>query len=179
MTDHSIQHIQRVSRNYVVLFNVLLVTIPVGSVLYWIFFNHLPVGFHADLPIVPTDALSTLQRALGALVSVLPVGVALYGLLTLKGLFRLYADAVIFSSKNVRYLHRLGYTFVAWVIANTLFTPLISLVITAANREGERVLVVQFGIVELLTLIVGGIILVIAWVVNIGRDLEDEQTYTV
>ncbi|MCH9675121.1 MAG: DUF2975 domain-containing protein [Gammaproteobacteria bacterium] len=85
----------------------------------------------------------------------------------------------MFSAENVKYIRRLGYVLIAWVVANTIFTALISLVITFANAEGERVLVAEFGIVDLFALIVGGIILVIAWVMNEGRKLEDEQAHTV
>jgi len=179
MTDNTIDHVRRVSRKYLVLFNVLLVGTPVAVLLYWVFFNSLPEGFHAELPVLPMSDLSGSQLILGALVSLLPLGVTLYGLVTLKALFRLYADAVMFSIDNVKYFRRLGYIFIAWVIANTIFTPLISLVMTYSNPAGERTLVAQFGIVDLFTLIAGGVILVIAWVMNEGGKLKDEQEYTV
>ncbi len=179
MADNTIRHVQRVSRKYLVLFNVLLIVIPVAVLLYWIFFNHLPEGFHTDLPAKPTQALSLSQLFLGGLVSALPLAVTLYGLITLKALFRLYAGGILFSAENVKYFRRLGYVFIAWVMANTIFTPLISLIITYANPAGKKTLVVQFGMVDLFTLIIGGIILVIAWVMNEGRKLEDEQAYTV
>lgn len=179
MTDNTIHHVQHVSQKYLVLFNVLLVVIPVAVFLYWVFFNHLPEGFHTDLPVTPTQELSLSQLILGGLVSFLPVGVTLYGLVTLKALFRLYADAIMFSAENVKYFRRLGYVFIAWVMANAIFTPLIGLIITSANPAGKKALVVQFGIVDLFTLIIGGIILVIAWVMNEGRKLEDEQAHTV
>lgn len=179
MTDNTIHHVQRVSRKYLILFNVLLVAMPVAVFLYWSFFNHLPDGFHTDLPVTPTQALSLSQLVLGGLVTFLPLAVALYGLLTLKALFQLYADAIMFSSENVKYFRRLGYVFIAWVMVNAIYTPLISLVITSANPVGERVLSVQFDIVDLFTLIIGGIILVIAWVMNEGRKIEDEQAHTI
>ncbi len=138
MTDNSIHHLQHVSQKYLVLFNVLLIVIPIADFLYWGFFNHLPEGFLADLPVMPVQKLSSFQLILGAFVSLLPAGVILYGLATLKGLFRLYAKAITFSTENVKYFHRLGYVFIAWVMASVIFTPLISLVITHANSVGEK-----------------------------------------
>lgn len=179
MSESSIHQVQQASRRYLVLFKVLLVAIPVLTLFYWVFINHLPEGFYSDLPVMPTQALSPFQRMLGVIVSLLPVSVVLYGLMTLTGLFRLYADGIIFSDQNVRYLQRLGYSFIVWVIATTVSTPLMSLVISMANAPGERVLVAQFGIVDIFTLIIGGIVLVIAWVMNVGRELEDDQRYTV
>lgn len=179
MTDNTIQQVQRVSRNYVVLFDILLVVIPIVVLAYWAFFNQLPAGFHVDLPVKPEQALSLSQKTLGGLVSLLPLGIVLYGLATLKALFRLYAKAIMFSIENVKYFRRLGYALIAWVMANTLYTLLISLVLSSASPHGERVLVAQFGITDLFTFLIGGIILVIAWIMNEGRKLEDEQAFTV
>lgn len=179
MTDNNIDRVRRVSRRYLVLFNILLVVTPFATFSYWGFFNSLPKGFHAELPILPVESLSGFQLSLGVLISLLPLGVTLNGLVTLKSLFRLYADGIVFSIDNVKYFRRLGYVFIAAVIANAIFTPLISLVITSSNPAGERALVAQFGIVDLYTLIAGGIILVIAWVMKEGSKLKDEQEYTV
>lgn len=177
--NNNIQHIQRVSQKYQVLLSVLIVSVPIIAFLYWFFFNHLPNGLLADLPILPTQEFSALQLVLGFLVSLLPMSVALYGLITLKGLFQLYARGIIFSAKNVTYFHRLGHTFIAWVIASALFTPLISMVITFNSAVGERTLVAKFGIMDLFALLVAGIFLVIAWVMNEGQKIEDEQAHTI
>ncbi len=179
MTDNAIHHVQHMSRKFLVLFNVLLVLMPVAVFLYWAFFNQLPDAFHTDLPVAPAQPLSTTQLILGALVSLLPLTVAVYGLVTLKSLFRLYAEAIIFSAENVKYFRRLGYLFIAWVVANAIFTPLISLVLTLASPVGQRAVAVKFGIVDLFALLIGGIVLVVAWVMNEGRKLEDEQAHTV
>ncbi len=179
MTENSKHHIQRVSRKYIVLFNALLVIVPVAGLLYWVFFNQLPDVLLNDLPAAPSQSLSVLQLVLGAMVTLLPLGVVIYGVKTLKGLFTLYADGVIFADENVKYFRQLGYTFIAWVIATTLFTPLISLVVSFANPVGQRSLVVGFEIMDIFTLIIAGIVLIIAWVMNEGRKLEDEQAHTV
>lgn len=179
MTDNTIQQVQRVSRAYVVFFDVLLAVIPIVVLVYWAFFNQLPEGFHAELPVQPGQVLSLTQKIFGGLVSLLPLSVVIYGLVTLKALFRLYAKGIMFSIENVKYFRRLGYALIAWVMANTLYTPLISLVVSSTSPHGERVLVAQFGITDLLTFLIGGIILVISWVMNEGRKLEDEQAFTV
>lgn len=179
MADNSMHHIKRVSRKYILLFNALLVVVPVAGLFYWALFNRLPVELHSDLPVMPSRDLTIIQLVLGALVSLLPIGVIIYGLVTLKGLFRLYADGIIFANENVKYFRQLGYTFIAWVIAATLFTPLISMVVSFTNPVGQRELVVGFELIDIFTLIIAGIVLIIAWVMNEGRKLEDEQAHTV
>ncbi|NNE83230.1 MAG: DUF2975 domain-containing protein [Alphaproteobacteria bacterium] len=177
--DKGMNHIQRASRRYRVLFTVLIIGVPVFDLLYWASFNHLPEGFLTDLPVLPTQQLSVLSLALAFLVSLLPVSVAVYGLVTLKALFRLYEGGIIFSADNVKYFRRLGYSFIAWVVANTVFTPLISVVVTFANPPGQRVLSAQFGVLDIATLLIGGVVLLISWVMNEGRKLEDEIAHTV
>ena len=179
MNDDGMGHIKRTSRRYGQLLTALIVAVPALDLAFWASFNHLPEGFLADLPVSPTQPLSALSLSLAFLVSLIPLGVALYGLFTLRALFKLYEKAVIFSAENVKCYRRLGYAFIAWVIANALFAPLISLVITFNNPPGQRALVAQFGIMDATNLIIGAVILLISWVMNEGRKLEDDQAYTV
>jgi len=179
MNDKDMHHIQRVSQRYRLLFTGLIVGVPVFDLLYWAFLNHLPDGLLANLPIVPGRDLSILSLSLACLASLIPVSVAVYGLFTLRSLFRLYENAIIFSVDNVRCFRRLGYTLIAWVIASAVFTPLISIAMTFTNPPGERVLVAKFGVLDFSTLIIGGIVLLVSWVMNEGRKLEDEQAHTI
>lgn len=179
MNDESMAHIQQTSRRYRLLFEILIVAVPTFDLLYWISFNHLPKGLLTDLPVAPTQDLSFLALAVAFLASLLPIGLAVYGLVTLRALFKLYEKAIIFSAQNVRYFRRLGYLFIAWVVANALFTPLISIVITYANPPGERSVVAELGFSDISIIVIGGIILLISWVMDEGRKLEDEQAHTV
>jgi hypothetical protein len=156
-----------------------MVCVPVFHLLYGAFFNHLPEGLLADLPVVPAQKLSFLSLTLAFFVSLLPLSVALYGLITLSTLFKLYENGIIFSADNVRYFRRLGYVFLFWVMANAAFTPLVSFILTFVNPPGERAMVAKFGISDISSLIIGAVVLLISWVMNEGRRFEDEQAYTV
>ena len=156
-----------------------MVAIPTFDFFYWAFFNHLPEGLLADLPVAPAQPLSSLSLSLAFLVSLLPVSVALYGVAALGALFKLYENGIIFAAENVKYFRRLGYALMAWVMANALFTPLISLVITFGNPPGERVVVAEFGVLDASILAIGSVVLLVSWVMNEGRKLEDEQAHTV
>jgi hypothetical protein len=147
--------------------------------LYWLFFNSLPEGLLIGLPAKADYELSHMSLLLGFFVSLIPAGVAMYAMTTLAKLFRLYEDAVFFSRENVLLFRRLGYALVSWVVASMAFTTLISMVLTFGNSPGKRLVVAEFGVSEFSTLIIGFIVLLISWVMNEGRKLQDEQACTV
>lgn len=178
-SDNGLTRIQRTSRRFRLFFEVLIILVPLANLAFWIGFNWLPAGFLQHLPVAPTGPLPMPVLAAGFLVSLLPLAVVVFGLLSLRTLFVLYENGIIFAGENVRCFRRLGYAFIAWVFATILHTPLLSIVLTATNPPGEKALVLQVGSPHLTTLITGGIVLLIAWVMDEGRKLEDEQAHTV
>ena len=161
------------------MFTVLIFCIPVLTLLFWLFFNDLPEGFTKDLPVVARQALPFLSLVLALLVSFIPASVAIYGLITLRQLFKLYENGIVFSTENVSCFRRLGYTLIAWVFANFIFVPLISVVISINNPPGARQLTVGFGSSDLATLIIGAIVILVSWVMHEASRLEQEQAFTV
>lgn len=179
MENKNLNRIQRVSGNFRLLFTVLIFCIPVFTLLYWLFFNYLPVGFKTELPVAVSQTLPFKTLLLAFLVSLIPTSVAIYGIINLKELFKLYEEAVVFSKKNVKYFRSLGYILIYWVIANFVFVVLISVVLTFNNTLGKRMMVAQFGISDIGTLIIGAVIILVSWVMNEASKLEDEQVHTV
>lgn len=184
MANQNITRIQRISKRFRYLFTVLIFFIPLADFLFWLSFNYMPDsfltpdGFLAGLPATADQDLSLLFLAFGFLISLIPVTVATYGMLTLSRLFRLYENAIVFTRDNVRLIRKLGYVIIAWVAANQLFTPLISAVITHGN-PGLPTITVSLNISDLSTLIMGSIVVLISWVMDEGRKLENEQMHTV
>ncbi len=178
MANQDLIRIQRISREFRYLFTALLVCIPLLDLLYWVLFNHLPAGLIA-LPVPINRELSFVTLMLAYLVSLLPVSVAMFGVVTLIKLFRLYEHAIVFSAENVKHLHRLGYSLILWVISGMIFTTLISVVLTSGNPPGQRMIVAQFVLADFSMLIIGAIVVLISWVMDEGRKLAEEQTYTV
>jgi len=179
MENENINRIQRVSRYFRLLFTVLIFCTPLITLMYWLFFNNLPVGFKTDLPVVIDQVLPLKTLLLAFLVSLIPASVAVYGLTKLKELFKLYEKAIVFSKKNVECFHNLGYTLIYWVIANFIFVALISLALTFNNASGERVIVARFGISDISTLIIGAVVILVSWVMGEASKLEEEQALTV
>ena len=179
MTDQSIARIQRISKRLRVLLAALMFLVPSLDALFWFSFNHLSDGFLAGLPVQANDKLSAVFVALGFLVSLIPVSVALYGLATLSRLFHLYENAVFFTCDTVKLFRQLGYVMIAWVIANMLFVSLISVVITHGDPAGSPTMAVSIDVSDVSALIMGAIVVLISRVMDEGRKLEDEQMHTV
>ena len=180
MENKNINRIRSISAKFHCLFSALLFFIPIFTLMYWLFFNHLPVGF-TNFPdyvdVAQTLPIKTI--ILACLASLVPVTVAVYGILNLKELFKLYEKGIFFSERNVQCFRQLGYTLFSWVVANQIFGALISVVLTLNNPPGERMLVIQFSIANIGTLIIAAVVVLISWVMHEATRLEDEQVHTV
>ena len=179
MENENLTRIQNVSGKFNALFSFLIICTPLSIFLFWLFFNSIPTSFKGELPVNTNDALPLLSLSLAFLVCMIPGSVTVYALLTLKALFKLYENAVVFSTANVKCFRRLGYALIIWVLAKMVSTSLLSIVLSFNNPPGERQLVVQFGSTDIATLVIGAIVLVISWVMNEACKLNDEQAYTV
>lgn len=173
--------IKRYSRRFRRLFQGLFYLVPLLIGAYWSIFNWLPADMKLGLLPggVPVSELPLVSLALGFVVSMVPVGVAMLGINYLARLFALYEEGRIFTGDNVRCLRNLGKTMMAWCAAGILFDPLASMALTMHHPPGQRILTIGLGSPDLTTFLVGGMIMVVAWVMDEGRRLQDEQNLTV
>lgn len=179
MENDNINRIQRVSGQFHWLSSLLIYCIALMTSMYWLFYNQLPAGLTTELPVVVRQSLGFETRLLAFLVSLIPASVAIYGLINLKNLLQLYGQAVVFSEHNVRCFARLGYTLIAWVLANLIYVVLVSIVLTFNNPPGERMVVAQFGIADVGTLTIGAVVVLVSWVMKEAVTMQQEQELTV
>ena len=179
MHNERLERIQKNSRKLGLLFSALLVLIPLANGAFWLLFNSLPTGFISELPVTVQQDLSPLTLGLAFLISLVPLSVVLFGVQSLRKLFALYERAVFFSSDNVHCFRDLGYALMVWVAASTLYTTVLSVILTLPNPPGQRQVVLQFGSGDLGILIAGAIVIVIARIMNEARLIEDENAYTI
>lgn len=179
MKNENLAKIQTTSRKLRLLFSMMIYGVPIISLLYWLLFNHLPNGLISSLPAINNSALPMMSIALAILVSIIPVSVVTFGLITLKKLFSLYENAVVFSIENVICFRRLGYTLISLVFANAIFITLISLVISFNNPVGKRVIVAEFGVSDIAAILIGLVVVIISWVMKEASKMEYEQAHTV
>jgi hypothetical protein len=136
----------------------------------------MPIPFiQHDLPIPVSLPLSFSLRCTALAVSLLPISVQLSGLWTLIKLFTLYEQGSIFSVRHVKYFRRLGYILLLWTGVGILYRALIGIVLSWAASPGQVTLTLGLSSTNLTAFVIGGIVLVIAWIMDKGRKLADEQ----
>ena len=174
-------HIQRTSRRLRIAFTVILILTPILCALAWIFVNEMTADMHEAmrLPHYARLPLPLWARVAGFVVSMLPACVAMYGIVVLIRLFRLYEKGQIFRPGNVRCYRSLSRALIWWCVANIVADPLMSIGLTLHHPPGQRMISIGLGSPDMTALLVGFVLAVIAWVMEEGCKLQEEQDYTV
>ncbi len=171
--------IQSVSHKMQVLFETLLILVPLSTICYWAFYEFLSeIGitwFISDLP----DELFTINytsKFFAAIITLIPASIIMYGVFNLKKLFSNYAKNNIFTRENVLIYRKLCNTLFALAMGNILTLPFLSLALTFQNPPGSRFISFTFGTSEIITLLIGFILLTISYVMKKGHELESDNT---
>lgn len=125
------------------------------------------------------ETLPPLTRLLAFAVGMLQGTIALFAVWRLRQLFGLYADGRIFTAGTARCLRHFAAAVIAFAIAKPITSALLSVVLTMNNPPGQRQLAISFGSSELTTLFIGGIFLIIAWIMDEAQALADDQAQIV
>ncbi len=180
---NGLTRIQKVSRMLRFILMAVMVLLPVVSLVCWLSFNILPTSVDVlnlrSIPIEVQRNLSLHSRLLCFAASFIPICVQMVGIVVLMRLFKLYEQMLFFSDANVACFRKLGKVLLAQAIAGVLYVPLLSLAITMDNPPGQRRLAVGFDSLDVTALVVGIMVIVISWVMEEGRKIQDEHLYTV
>lgn len=174
MTDN-IARIARISARLRMICGLLIVAIPIVMAIWWFFAEGAP-NVLSRLPQVPVLSPLTFKvRLMCFLVSLIPAGVAIYALTRLRHLFGLYQQGKIFMPENVRCYRQLGRTLFAWAAASFIYTPLITMAVTSNNPPGKGMISLSLSSDDVLAVMVGLVVLTIAWVMDEGRKIREDQ----
>jgi hypothetical protein len=177
---HNRERIKRASRRLRLIVQVIIIFLPVFNALFWFFINDFPETMSRNmLPHYVRLPLPVLGCILGFAVSMLPVGVSMAGGQYLVRLFRLYEQGDIFKLANVLCFKRLSRVLIWWFVAGIVYRSLLSVVLTLHHPPGQRMIAVGLGSPDLTALLLGGILAVVAWVMEEGRKIQEEQELTV
>jgi hypothetical protein len=179
-TNQNTQRLMAVSRKIRLTCKWLIFCLPVLCALYWTFFNRIyHMGPLPPLPVRVDHDLPGLTRFLAFVVDLIPMGVIIYGLGKLEGLFGLYEKGRIFTAQNVAYFRSLGRTLIVWVGFDVVRNSLLSMVLTLDNPPGQRVITVGLGSADFTAIFVGIVVLIISWVMDEGRKIQEDQALIV
>ncbi|GAO97677.1 hypothetical protein Cva_00313 [Caedimonas varicaedens] len=188
--------IQKVSSYLLIIFNVLLIALPLLIILQWIFIEtkitdvgsvinffgtfertiQTPEGFVNLSTIHWTPPLKILGLS-SDILGLLPL---LLSLFVLKSIFRNYQQGEIFSTANATHYRSLGWLFfLDALLIKSLSNTLLVLAVTFTNPPGHRYLTVSFGTPNMKPLFCGILVIVISWVMLEASKLQDEQKFTI
>jgi hypothetical protein len=154
----------------------LIVLLPLVCILFWTFFNQINSGgFPMSLPVLVNHDLPALTRFLSFLSELIPLSAVIYGLLKLRALFMLYQNGKIFTEENVTCFRSLGRSLIAWMICDVIRNSLLSMILTMDNPAGQKILLVGLNPADFTGIFVGIVILIITWVMDEARKIQEEQ----
>ena len=171
--------IKRMSGKLRTVSNLMFWATPLFCAVYWICFNELPDILKDSAILSWRQGLPVMNRVLCFAATMLPAGVAMYGFSVLRELFGLYFARELFSERNVSCYHKLGRTLLYWAGAGFLHTTLVSLAVSVGMPQGQRHITVLLDSTELVALFAGAAALVISWVMDEGRGIEEERALTI
>lgn len=172
----TIKRIQRISRVMSALCVIGMVGLPISLALAW-GYPQLLGGAYPELESQwgPPDSLPAVIRVLGFLVSMIPAGLLIYGMAQLRRLFRRYEAGEIFSAVSARCLKLFAIAVMLQAVLCPLAGAAHSVIVTFNNPPGEKMLTIGFGSGEYAAMLLGGLLLVIAWIMGEGARMADEN----
>lgn len=123
----------------------------------------------AKLPLDPSN------QFFAAAIMAVPVGVMVWGLWHVRGLFRDIARGRAFSGSASRHLRQFGISVLIQGPLGPLTATALALALTLANPPGQRLLVLAFSVNDYFALIVGGALVAVAVLMREAARLADEN----
>jgi hypothetical protein len=123
----------------------------------------------ADLPLTPG------HLGAAAVITSVPVGIMLYGLWQARQLFAGFAAGQVFTLASARRLRDFAAAMLAQAVLGPLSSTALLLAFTLSNPPGERQLAITLSSNDYIALIVGGVLLAVAWVMVEASRIADEH----
>lgn len=114
-------------------------------------------------------------RFMGFIVSMVPLGVLFYALHQAYRLFDAYRLGEVFPECAPKRLRHIGLSMLVLALLRPVTGALLSLLLTAANVPGEKMLVIGLGLDDYMIAVFGGLILAIGHVMVEARRLADDS----
>ncbi len=173
------QRIRTVSRRFKRICTGLIILLPLVEAVFWIYFNQIHsqavIGPMTPLPVRVDHDLSARSRLFAFLAGLPPMGATIFGLVKLKSLFHLYEDGLIFTELNVKCYRSLGQALIAWAGCDVVRFSLLAVALTIENPPGQRVITFGVNSGELTAVFVGLIVLLVSWVMDEARRMQEDQ----
>ena len=173
--------IQKVSYRFSLIFKALIILYPLMVLAFWMQWISLPEGFFSvsRLPAGKLEGTGLGIRSVGLLLDMIPTAFVMASFFYLIQLFHLFVKNIIFSEKNVFYIRKIGFMYLYHVVAAILTTPFLSFLLTFDAPKGSRMISLAIDGDNVSSLLIAGIVILISWIIEKGRNLEEETALTV
>lgn len=188
--------IQKISSYLLLIFNILIVIVPLFMILEWIFISTKATDFsnainffgilektiqtpegYVNLSTVTWTPMLTMLGFCADVIGALPF---LASLFFLKKLFSHYRDGEIFTWRNAIIYRKLGLLYLIDALFIKSFSEtLMILAVTFTNPPGHRYLSISFGTPNLSSLFYGALIITVSYVMLEASRLHDEHKFTI
>lgn len=154
---------------------VTAVMLPLSLTLFWVLLDER--GTMALLPSRVDAALSLgyVERALGLVLSMIPVGILIFGLVRLRAYVAALLDGDIFSSSAAGALRDFAIAIGASALIKPFVAALVSVAITWSALPGQRMLSLQLSSETLLSVLFAGTIALGAWSMQQAAKIAEEN----
>ena len=153
---------------------VVFVAFAASVVAFPAWFDGMISAAYPDLTVAA--GINVSKRVVLLLMLSLPLVVTLYGLWNVRLLFGAYARGEVFSSVPAAYIRNVGAAMLANVVLSVLVHTIGSVVLTIDNPPGTRQLTVSLSSNTYLLLLMGGLLVVIGWVMREAARISDENS---
>lgn len=192
--------IKNVSIFFKIVFQIVLIALPILLAIGWIFapeslvmfagiikLNVIPEaynGMHAyDLQGASEKAiLHTLtieEKGLGFVISLIPTVIKMFIIYMLIKLFALYEKGEIFSLSHVKYIRNIGYTLLVGQFIEPVYQFVMGLVLTWNNPLHHRFAAITLDQTNIGIVFIALLVILISWITAEGSKLHDEQQLTI
>ncbi len=122
------------------------------------------------------SGITVSKRTVLLLVLSLPLCVTLYGLWNLRLLFDAYARGEVFAPAPAIHIRNVGMSMLVNVVLSVLVHSIGSVVLTIDNPAGSRQLTISISSDTYLLLLMGGLLVVIGWVMREAARISEENS---
>lgn len=167
------------ARRFAFACTVLMIVLPASAALFAAMIDTQDLAAELYNAGVVIAELTPLKRLVGFGLLMIPLTPMILFLHALRHLFRLYAQGVLFTAANVAAFRSMGLWMVLYAAAQIITAPLASVYFSWNNPPGERALSIELSSGMVTAAVIGGVIIVIARVMDEARRLQEDQALTV
>lgn len=154
---------------------LLALLLTVALLLYWFGASPASIAIDARVPAGWLADLGTGRRAIGFVISFVPLGCLIIALLAARRCFRAFAAGDFFSQEPARCLRDFALGLLTSALLKPFSAAALSVLLSLDAPAGQHRLTLGIGSDTILALLAAGTIAVIAWVMTEAAGLAEEN----